>query len=189
MKARGKWALAILWLMLGGHALAQTGGGGAALYRSAAEFVAPAAPSPEGTPSIRLRNRWNSIVLEDAAGRRIIHKDSLFGYRLHDGRTYRWDSDCGREFEIVECGTLIIYRAYDQQYGRKGITPVPVLYFSRTLDSEVRALNSHNLKAEFPGNKELHLLLSQMSSEDMLTRYDSKTKQYLVNVLMANLKH
>ncbi|MCW3083611.1 MAG: hypothetical protein JWP12_977 [Bacteroidetes bacterium] len=117
-----------------------------------------------------------------------LKKDSIFGYRACDGKTYRFFKNNDQEFLIVENRTIVIYIADVPVVSSTGKTTqlVPHYFFSTTLSSEIYPLTLINLKKAFPGNIKFHDLLDvEFNDLKNSSAYDAVHKMYRVNYLAS----
>jgi|SRR5208283_5289359 len=139
---------------------------------------------------IRYHQTWDKdfiTVIQD--GKQINLKTSeVWGFRLSNGDVFRFQ---GKEYYPLEDkGTLWIYvKQIVQSTGTKtGGKVVPIFYFSKEGNGEIKELTLNNVKAAFPDNTKLQNSLSKyFPSDDKLDKYDTKNKDFIVNQVLENL--
>ncbi len=165
----------------------------AAIYLHSEDFLAAenAEARNDWTASCRsqmhlaVRSRW--IVSKTGNTRQIFSKDSIFGYRLRNGLSYRWDKSQRKAFEIVDHGPIVIYRSYEAQYGVKDPLPKAVFYFSMNLDAPILALNCLNLKRAFPMNFRLHHHLDLLPRAEMVAQRAGENGPFYIQTVLKTL--
>jgi hypothetical protein len=121
------------------------------------------------------------IHVTDGTETREFDKSSIYGYRDHEGKAFRF---VGNDvYEIRDAGKLFIYET--ERIVRKG-TAESAYFFSVGAAGEVFPLTLLNLKKACPGNHGFHDSLdATFRSDSELTRYDSLHKMFKVNRLLV----
>jgi hypothetical protein len=108
-------------------------------------------------------------------------KDSVFGYRIHmqDFRFFK-----GEEYEVLETGTIIIYRRYQPAYSPKGYKMESAYFFSESPESALLPLSVINIKRVFPEHFRLHHYLDITFYNKTISTYDDIHHMFCINYLL-----
>jgi hypothetical protein len=122
------------------------------------------------------------------SGRKIrMNKDSIFGYRDEEGRSYRFFKNYNDEYQIIENRGIVVYSLQRPIYNSKGISMqyTHLYFFSRGLSGYVYPLTINNLKDQFQENETFVKLLStSFSCNEPIYTYSTERKIFKINDLL-----
>jgi hypothetical protein len=116
-----------------------------------------------------------------------LYKDSIFGYHNQNSGDYRFYKNDGKEYRIMEKGSIIIYLSKEIKRSSNGrfINSESIFYFSKTWDSPVVLLTVSNLKKAFPENSKFYELLDiEFGNGKDISEYYKEGNTFKVNYLL-----
>ena len=131
--------------------------------------------------------RQGYVLVEKISGKQIISKDSLYGYRTKEGQYFRFYGNLREEYEILECGSICMYKRIIPDYSSKIPQSQVRYYFSLDFGSPIVELSLRNLKKTFVSNCSLELILdTEFKEESSLSQFNSKAHMYQLNYILKS---
>jgi len=164
------------------------------VYLSADNFrngkISFANERPDKKYQLRLNDFFNASSIKIITGVSVITlaKDSIFGFRDKNGKSYRFFRKTA--FEILNPSEKILLYSNTSEIGSpRNRNPVTYYYFSQAAGSPIYPLTRHYLRMVFSNDFHfVELLNVYFHFDNELTAYDSLNKIYFLNRIYKESK-
>ena len=163
------------------------------IYLSADDFTSNKLSFEKGSSKkykIKLHSLSFKSPIKITWGDSIIHlnKDSVFGYKDHDGTSYRFFNKT--VFTMMNPGANILLYKVMSAAKTKYEEATYSYYYSKDVNSPVMSLTLRNLENTFSDNKVfVDFLEVHFRNNDELLEYDSNHRMYKINHLLELSKN